>query len=79
MSATLELQEKTAIISMTPLAKAFMLEINSIIDNSLLKRIYVEGYSRIPIYEGERENIVGVLMARDLILLSSESTLMTIK
>lgn len=72
MSTTLELQDKKVGSIMTHLDKTFMLDINSIIDNNLLKRIYSEGYSRIPIYEGSRENIVGVLMSRDLILINVE-------
>lgn len=64
---------------MTPLEKVFMLEVNSVLNTNLLKKIYSEGYSRIPIYSRERSNILGFLMTRDLILLSSEHTIYTIK
>jgi metal transporter CNNM len=64
---------------MTPLSDTFMLEINSIVDYNLLKQIYTEGYSRIPIYEEERDNVVGVLMTKDLILIDSEQSLLTLK
>lgn len=64
---------------MTPLNKAFMLDINSNLDNNLLRKIYNEGYSRIPIYEGERENIIGLLMARDLILINIDNAMLTLR
>jgi len=34
--------------------------------------VYRSGYTRIPVYSGERENIVGVLYAKDLILVDPE-------
>lgn len=44
-----------------------------------MKKIYSEGYSRIPIYEGHRDNIVGILMARDLIMINIDINIVTIK
>ena len=64
---------------MTPLSQAYMLDINQNLDENLKRAIYQEGFSRIPIYEGHRENIVGILMARDLILTNIDNTLFTIK
>ena len=64
---------------MTPINEAFMLDINTNFDNKLLKSIYSQGYSRIPIYEGSRENVVGILMTRDLILINIDEGLMTLK
>jgi len=49
-----------------------MLEINTKLDYQCLKDIYDSGYSRIPIYENMRDNIVGILMVRDLILINPE-------
>ena len=57
---------------MTPIEKVYMLEINQKLDKNLMKEIYESGYSRIPIYKNTRDNIVGCLMARDLILLNTE-------
>jgi metal transporter CNNM len=64
---------------MTTLDKAFMLDINSIVDNELLKKIYNEGYSRIPIFDGPRDNVVGVIMSRDLVLINVDQTLLTLR
>jgi len=49
-----------------------MLDIDSIVDKELLRTIYTKGYSRIPVYEGSRDKIVGILLTRDLILINPE-------
>jgi metal transporter CNNM len=72
LSAALDLQDKTAEGVMTPLSSTFMIDINRKLDAYLLREIYQKGYSRIPIYENSKENIVGILMARDLILINPE-------
>ena len=56
-----------------------MLEINTKLDYQCLKDIYDSGYSRIPIYENMRDNIVGILMVRDLILINPEQNIITIR
>ena len=77
--AALDLKNRSLAQAMTPISSAFMLDINQNLDENLKKLIYQEGYSRIPIYEGVRENIVGILMARDLILTNIDNTLFSIK
>ena len=64
---------------MKPLEDAFMLDINLKIDKALLRHIYTQGYSRIPVYQKTRENIVGILYARDLILINPDKISITIK
>lgn len=64
---------------MTPLENVYMLDIDSQLDKELLKEIYSKGYSRIPIYEGKRENIVSVLLSRDLILINPDKRKITIR
>jgi len=34
---------------------------------SVILQIYEQGYSRIPIYEGTRDNVVGLLLVKTLI------------
>lgn len=57
---------------MTPIDKVFMLEINTKIDQKSMKEIYKRGYSRIPVYEHNKDNIIGILMVRDLLLINPE-------
>ena len=73
------MDKKTASDIMKPIDELFMLDINSKLDYTTLKEIYDSGYSRIPIYEFKRSNIVGILMARDLILINPESDLISIR
>ena len=58
---------------MTPIEDVYMLEINSVISRDLLVDIYTHGFSRIPVYENDRENVTGVLMAKDLILFNPDN------
>ena len=79
MKAALKLQEVIVEDIYTPLDDVYMLEINQKIDNALMRDIYEKGYSRIPIYKNERENIVGFLLARDLVLLNTEKRSLTLR
>ncbi|RWS13250.1 metal transporter CNNM4-like protein, partial [Dinothrombium tinctorium] len=51
---------------MTNLEDVFMLPHNAILDFHTMSEIQKRGFSRIPIYEGERKNIIALLFARDL-------------
>lgn len=64
---------------MTPINDVYMLDINTPLDQRVLREIYSRGFSRIPVYEHSRDNIVGILMARDLILINPEKALITLK
>lgn len=79
IQAALDLEKKTAAVVMTPIEDVYMLELNTHLDHRMLREIYSKGYSRIPVYEGTRDNIVGVLMARDLILINPDKALITLK
>jgi len=45
------------------------------LDRPTINHILEIGYSRIPIYEKERKNIVGLLLVKDLLLLDPEEKL----
>ena len=79
VQAALELQDKSANFVMTKMEDAYMLEINTKLDHNTLREIYSMGFSRVPIYLGNRNNIVGILMSRDLILINPEKRLITLK
>ena len=52
---------------MTPLDQVFMISSESELDKNLLKTILKKGYSRIPVFKGERTNILGMLMIKSLL------------
>lgn len=64
---------------MTKIESVYMLDINTKLDSSALRDIYQAGFSRIPVYDRSKDNIMGILMARDLILLDPEKALVTLK
>jgi len=72
LTAALELEAKEIKDVMLPIEKTYMLEINTVINREISQDIYTNGYSRIPIYESTRNNIVGVLMTKDLILFNPD-------
>lgn len=55
-----------------------MLEYDSLLTIDLLRQVYSVGYSRIPVYEKVRTKIMGILMARELIMIKPEKALITI-
>ena len=50
LNYALDLREKTAASVMTPVDKAYMLDLDRVLDRELLREIYTQGFSRIPIY-----------------------------
>lgn len=79
MQAALDLEKKTATDIMTKIEDVYMLDINTKLDQTTLREVYTKGFSRIPIYEGNKNNIIGILMARDLILINPEKYVITLK
>ncbi|CAH2100658.1 unnamed protein product [Euphydryas editha] len=66
ISGALDLRKKKVKDIMTKLKDCYMLPINSILDFETMTEIVKSGYSRIPVYEGNRGNIVTVLFIKDL-------------
>ncbi|KAL5279488.1 CNNM2 family protein [Megaselia abdita] len=66
ISGALELRRKTVRDVMTHLEDAFMLSLEAILDFETVSEIMKSGYSRIPVYEGDRKNIVTLLYIKDL-------------
>lgn len=64
---------------MTKIEDVYMLEINTYLDQKALREIYSKGFSRVPIYDRTKDNVVGILMTRDLILINPEKALITLK
>ena len=59
---------------MTPKEDMVCLEANQSVD-SAVELIRKYGYSRIPVFEGTEDNIVGVLYAKDLLINANDSTI----
>lgn len=57
---------------MTKIEDVFMLPVTAKLDFETVNQINVSGYSRIPIYDGDRNNVVGILHAKDLAFVDTE-------
>ena len=79
MQAALDLEHKSVKSVMTPIEKVYMLEINTKIDANSMREIYKKGHSRIPVYEHNKDNIIGILMSRDLLLINPDRVNVSLK
>uniref|UniRef100_A0A671P6Q6 Metal transporter n=1 Tax=Sinocyclocheilus anshuiensis TaxID=1608454 RepID=A0A671P6Q6_9TELE len=66
IQGALELRTKTVEDVMTPLRDCFMIAADAILDFNSMSEIMESGYTRIPVYEGERCHIVDLLFVKDL-------------
>nr|CAB3232141.1 metal transporter CNNM4 [Phallusia mammillata] len=66
IQGALELRSKTVQEVMTPIDDCFMVDISSYLDFETIRGIMQTGYTRIPVYDRERSNIVSILFVKDL-------------
>ncbi|MDY0390499.1 MAG: hemolysin family protein [Desulfobulbus oligotrophicus] len=66
INSIFELRETVASEIMTPSAEMVCAELNTSIPE-LIRLISEEGYTRIPIYQGTSDHIIGILHAKDLL------------
>lgn len=62
------LRSKTVEDILTPLKDCFMLPSTAVLDFNTMSEIMQSGYTRVPVYEEERSNIVDILYVKDLAL-----------
>lgn len=80
IQGALELRTKTVEDIMTPLSNCFMINSDTVLDFNTMSEIMESGYTRIPVYEDERTNIVDILFVKDLAFVDPDdcTTLKTI-
>ncbi|NXW83196.1 CNNM4 protein, partial [Alopecoenas beccarii] len=66
IQGALELRTKTVEDVMTPLENCFMIKSDAILDFNTMSEIMESGYTRIPVYEEDRSNIMDILYVKDL-------------
>ncbi len=74
IEGALDMAIKTVADVMVPRSKIDMLDISKPL-SELLPYIIETGHSRFPVYEHERDNIVGILLAKDLLLSIANPTI----
>ncbi|XP_075885722.1 metal transporter CNNM4 isoform X2 [Nelusetta ayraudi] len=80
IQGALELRTKTVEDVMTPLGHCFMIQADAVLDFNTMSEIMESGYTRIPVYDDERSNIVDILYVKDLAFVDPDdcTTLKTI-
>lgn len=68
----LQMKSKSVVEVMTPLEDVYMLSDTTKLSFKAIREIFESGFSRVPVYRGERENIVGLLFVKDLIFVDPE-------
>ncbi|XP_034458664.1 metal transporter CNNM3 isoform X2 [Hippoglossus hippoglossus] len=66
------LRIKTVEDILTPLKDCYMLPSSAVLDFSTMSEIMQSGYTRVPIYEEEKSNIVEILYVKDLALVDPD-------
>ncbi|CAH0553932.1 unnamed protein product [Brassicogethes aeneus] len=66
ISGALELRKKTVSEVMTKIEDVFMLDYETTLNFETVSEIMKSGYSRVPVYETNRQNIVTMLYIKDL-------------
>ncbi|XP_024083514.1 metal transporter CNNM4-like isoform X2 [Cimex lectularius] len=72
ISGALELSQKMVLDVMTKIEDVFMLSIDAVLDFETVSEIMKSGFSRVPVYEGSRGNIVSMLYIKDLALIDPD-------
>lgn len=72
ISGVLNYKSKTVEEVMTKLEDCYLLDLSSILDFRTIAHIMQSGHSRIPVYDGERHNIVGLLLVKDLAFIDTD-------
>lgn len=72
MLGALEIKYVTAEKVMTPLDKTYMLGMHDKLDMDTMAVIISSGHSRIPVYDGSRHNVRGMLIVKRLIVVDPE-------
>ncbi|KAI8063098.1 hypothetical protein BDF21DRAFT_347515 [Thamnidium elegans] len=76
IKSVLDLREKLVVDIMTPMEDVFTLSIHCILDEKLVHKILLNGYSRIPIKESDTcFNYIGMLLVKNLISYDSDDKL----
>jgi metal transporter CNNM len=71
-AGALEYSDKSVKDVMTPIDKVYMLEASTKLNFEAMLEIYKSGYTRIPVYEGSKDRVRGMLYVKDLILVDPD-------
>ncbi|XP_024363575.1 DUF21 domain-containing protein At2g14520 isoform X5 [Physcomitrium patens] len=67
IAGALEMSAKTAVQAMTPISSVFSLDVNAKLDLENMNLIMARGHSRIPVYSGKPNHIIGLVLVKNLL------------
>eukprot|EP00993_Chasmostoma_nieuportense_P000572 NODE_1527_length_1473_cov_12.452452_g1447_i0.p1 GENE.NODE_1527_length_1473_cov_12.452452_g1447_i0~~NODE_1527_length_1473_cov_12.452452_g1447_i0.p1 ORF type:complete len:233 (-),score=75.46 NODE_1527_length_1473_cov_12.452452_g1447_i0:82-780(-) len=73
IQGVLDMPDRLAKDSMIPLSDTFMLPAETVLDMPTLQDLITTGHSRVPIYQGDKHNIRGILLTKKLMLVSPDA------
>lgn len=74
IAGALELTAKTAKDAMTPISKAFSLDLDGTLTLDILNSIMTMGHSRVPVYYRDPTNIIGLILVKNLLAVDPEGS-----
>jgi len=60
----IDLQTKTVSDCMTPIGGVFMVDVQDVIDKNFIDKVNLDGHSRVPVFQGNRNHVVGLLYVK---------------
>merc|ERR1719510_2155253 len=75
VTGALVYKEKTVKHIMTGMQDCYMLPLKSFLNFETVSEIREQGYSRIPVYDGDRSNILHILFAKDLMFIDPDDNM----
>ncbi|KZV39607.1 hypothetical protein F511_02070 [Dorcoceras hygrometricum] len=74
IAGALEMTEKTAKDAMTPIEKAFSLDLDGTLNLETLNAIMTMGHSRVPVYHRYPNNIIGLILVKNLLAVDPDES-----
>ncbi|KAL8545949.1 hypothetical protein ACS0TY_005896 [Phlomoides rotata] len=74
IAGALEMTEKTAKDAMTPIAKAFSIDLDGTLNLETLNAIMTMGHSRVPVYYKNPNNIIGLILVKNLLAVDPDDS-----
>eukprot|EP00741_Cyanophora_paradoxa_P000771 tig00000058_g743.t1 len=75
LKGALDFSHKAVAEVMTPIEDVYLVSADTIVDFEFLRTCWERGHSRIPVYEGNADNIVAIMLVKNLILVNPSEKL----
>merc|ERR1712137_304885 len=74
IKGALDLRGKDVTCAMTPIERVSMLEFDDVLDTKTCERLVREGHSRWPVYRNNKNNIIGMILVKSLIMIDPKDS-----